>query len=116
MTQLKLIPRSNVLPLGVAQVLKREANRQRETKGNDYLSGATQPALPLTWQRLELIKAYGNPGARNAEKPCGLPQGSTFSAGRPYGATEWNFKTDEIGDLYLSVPNTGESESIGMGV
>jgi hypothetical protein len=241
MNQLKVIPRSNVLPLRVAQVFKGEANRQREAKGNDYLSGVTQPALPLTRQRLELIKAYGNPRPSNAEKPpttpiappaapraaatlpardhqvidrplsplrlalssgirtlvaglalvavlqivtlaaicwlrvintpwssapalssakntvpeiqsaipapvlsaptmlaasaggnvpfpmaldgtdavparsiiaiSGLPQGSTFSSGRPYGTTEWNFKTDEIGDLYLTVPNTANSES-----
>jgi SH3 domain-containing protein len=238
MNQLKVIPPSNVLPLRVAQVLKGEANRQREAKGNDYLSGATQPPLPLTRQRFELIKAYGKPQVRNAEKPTatqiahpaaprapaprdrhlsdrpptplrlalssgirtlvagvvlvaalqivtlgaifwlgvintpwssapalpsdkntvpeiqsaipapvlsapatldasaggnvlfpvaldgtdavparsiisisGLPQGSTFSSGRPYGATEWNFKTDEIGDLYLTVPNTANSES-----
>ena len=66
MNQLKVIPRSNVLPLRVAQVLRGKANRQREAKGNDYLGGATQAALPLTRQRLELIKAYGKPQARNA--------------------------------------------------
>jgi Bacterial SH3 domain len=240
MNQLKVIPRSNVLPLRVAQVVRGKANRQREAKGNDYLWGATQPALPLTRQRLELIKAYGKPQMRNAEKPTatpitppssprgpalptpdhqlsnrhltplrfvlssgirmlvaglilvavlqivtlgailwlgvidtpwsspaalptnkspvseaqsaiqppvlsapatldayagenvpfpmaldgtdavpagsiisisGLPQGSTLSSGRSYGATEWNFKTDEIGDLYLTIPNTANGES-----
>jgi len=34
----------------------------------------------------------------------GLPQGSTLSSGRPYGETEWNLKTDEIGDLNLTLP------------
>jgi Bacterial SH3 domain len=34
----------------------------------------------------------------------GLPQGSTLSSGRPYGETEWNLKTDEIGDLHLTLP------------
>jgi hypothetical protein len=33
-----------------------------------------------------------------------LPQGSTLSSGRPYGETEWNLKTDEIGDLHLTLP------------
>jgi hypothetical protein len=235
MNQLKLIPPSNVLPLKAARVLRGEA------KENDHLPGATQPSLPLTPQRLELIKAYGKPPVRNAEKPAatpipssfaararaappvrdnrlgntpltplrlalssgirrlvaglilvavlqiltlgailwlglinapwsrpealpsnenpvpeaqsaipapvlsaptmlkasagenvpfpmaldgtdgvparsiisinGLPQGSTFSSGRPYGETEWNFKPDEIGDLHLAVPNTGSSEA-----
>ena len=36
----------------------------------------------------------------------GLPQGSTLSTGRPYGESEWNLKTDEIGDLQLVPPNT----------
>jgi Bacterial SH3 domain len=34
----------------------------------------------------------------------GLPQGSTLSSGRPYGESEWNLKTDEIGDLHLALP------------
>jgi hypothetical protein len=55
MNQLKLIPPSNVLPLKAARVLRGEA------KENDHLPGATQPPLPLTPQRLELIKAYGKP-------------------------------------------------------
>ena len=223
MNQLKLISPSNVLPIRrVAEVLR---GGPREVKANDYLSGATQPGLPLTPQRLELIKAYGKPPLRKAEKPApppvpssfapraqaapsvplrpflssgirrlgaglilvaglqiltlgailwlgvinmpgsrpvalppaenpvpeaqsavpapvlsapptltasagetvpflmaldgtdgvparsiisvsGLPQGSTFSSGRPYGEKEWTFKTDEIGDLHLAMPNT----------
>ena len=223
MNQLNLISPSNVLPIRrVAQVLR---GGHREVKANDYLSGATRPGLPLTPQRLELIKAYGKPPLRKAEKPApplvpssfapraqaapsvplrlflssgirrlgaglilvavlqiltlgailwlgvinmpgsrpvalpsaenpvpeaqsavpapvlsapptltasagetvpflmaldgtdgvparsiisvsGLPQGSTFSSGRPYGEKEWTFKTDEIGDLHLAMPNT----------
>jgi hypothetical protein len=49
--------------------------------------------------------------ARSIISISGLPQGSTFSSGRSYGATEWNFKTDEIGDLYLTMPNTANGES-----
>jgi hypothetical protein len=33
----------------------------------------------------------------------GLPQGSSFSDGRPYGDTEWTFRPDEIGDLKLQL-------------
>jgi hypothetical protein len=233
MNQLKLISPSNVLPIRrVAEVLR---GGPREVKANDYLSGATQPPLPLTRERLELIKAYGKPPLRKAEKPApppapssfapraqpappvsepftplrlflssgirrlgaglilvavlqiltigailwlgvinmpgsspvvlpsaenpvpdaqsavpapilsapptltasagdtvpflmaldgtdavparsiitvrGLPHGSTFSSGRPYGEKEWNFKTDEIGDLHLAMPNTAGSET-----
>jgi hypothetical protein len=40
----------------------------------------------------------------------GLPQGSNFSEGRPYGDSEWNLKPDQIGDLHLVLPAgaTGE--------
>ena len=51
MGALKLIPPTNVLSLSVARVFKGEG------KANNHLSGATEPPLPLTTQRLELIKA-----------------------------------------------------------
>jgi hypothetical protein len=227
MGQLKLIAPANVLPLRVGGAF-RGKQWQRQAKENDYAPDATRPPRPLTPQRLELIKAYGKPTRRNAEKPearpiprplasraqgvhpdrdhllgdtplarlrlalssgigllvagvslvavlqiltlaaifnmpwstpvatnekpnpkaqstipapvlsapitlkasagenvpfpmtldgtdavparsiisiSGLPQGSTFSSGRPYGETEWNFKPDEIGDVHLAVRN-----------
>ena len=33
-----------------------------------------------------------------------LPEGATFSQGRPYGSTEWNLTPDEIGELKLRLP------------
>jgi hypothetical protein len=33
-----------------------------------------------------------------------IPEGASFSQGRPYGATEWNLRPDEIGDLRLRLP------------
>ena len=44
--------------------------------------------------------------ARSIIAISGLPQGSMLSSGRPYGETEWNLKTDEIGDLHLIYPIT----------
>ena len=41
----------------------------------------------------------------------GLPQGSKFSSGHPYGDTEWNLKTDEIGDLKLILPGEASGEA-----
>jgi hypothetical protein len=38
-----------------------------------------------------------------------LPEGAAFSQGRPYGATEWNLRPDEIGDLRLKLPKTASS-------
>jgi hypothetical protein len=40
----------------------------------------------------------------------GLPQGSHFSEGRPYGDSEWNLKPDQIGDLDLVLPADAHGE------
>jgi hypothetical protein len=41
----------------------------------------------------------------------GLPEGSTFSAGRPYGQTGWTFRPDEItADLRLVPSKTGKAD------
>jgi hypothetical protein len=34
----------------------------------------------------------------------GLPEGTSFSAGRPYGETEWSLRPDELGGLRLKLP------------
>src|SRR4029079_9503886 len=34
----------------------------------------------------------------------GLPEGTTFSAGRPFGDTEWSLRPDEIDDLRVTLP------------
>jgi hypothetical protein len=49
--------------------------------------------------------------ARSIIAISGLPQGSTLSSGRPHGETEWNLKSDEIGDLHLVLPNTATGEA-----
>jgi hypothetical protein len=49
--------------------------------------------------------------ARSVIAVKGLPQGSKFSSGRPYGDTEWNLKTDEIGDLQLILPGEASGEA-----
>jgi Bacterial SH3 domain len=49
--------------------------------------------------------------ARSIISISGLPPGSTFSSGRPYGASEWNFKPDEIGDVHLALPNAVDRDA-----
>jgi SH3 domain-containing protein len=49
--------------------------------------------------------------ARSVIAVKGLPQGSKFSSGHPYGDTEWNLKTDEIGDLQLILPSEASGEA-----
>ncbi len=49
---------------------------------------------------LELDGTDGVP-VRSTIAVSGLPPGTSISNGRPYGATGWNLKADEIGDLHL---------------
>ena len=48
---------------------------------------------------------------RSAIAISGLPAGTTLSGGRPYGATGWNLKPDEIGDLHLVLPDAAKGET-----
>jgi hypothetical protein len=47
--------------------------------------------------------------ARSVIAIQGLPPGSTLSDGRPYG-DEWNLKSDQIGDLNLTLPRNAHGE------
>jgi hypothetical protein len=70
MGQPKLIPSTNLLSLRAARVVKGEAtNCHREAKAERYLTGSIEPPLPLTPQRLALIKAYLNDPLRRGEEP-----------------------------------------------
>ena len=40
-----------------------------------------------------------------------IPEGATFSQGRPYGESEWSLRPDEIGDLRLRLPRTAAGGS-----
>jgi hypothetical protein len=42
--------------------------------------------------------------ARSIVAITALPEGASFSQGRPYGVTGWTFRPDEIGDLQLNLP------------
>src|SRR4029078_8282157 len=49
--------------------------------------------------------------ARSIIAIAGLPRGSTFSDGRPYGEAEWNLRSDQIDDLRLILPESANGES-----
>jgi len=71
------------------------------------LEGTAGEDVPFT---IALDGTDGVP-ARSIIAISGLPQGTTLSSGRPYGETEWNLKSDEIGDLHLVLPNTASGEA-----
>jgi hypothetical protein len=50
------------------------------------------------------IDATGALPARSIVAVTALPEGASFSEGRPYGVTGWTLRPDEIGDLQLHLP------------
>jgi hypothetical protein len=40
----------------------------------------------------------------------GLPEGTIFSAGRPFGETEWSLRPDESGDLRVTLPDNASGQ------
>jgi hypothetical protein len=51
--------------------------------------------------------------ARSVIAIRGIPQGATFSQGRPYGSSEWSLTPDEVGDLRIHLPK-GTTEGTDM--
>jgi hypothetical protein len=43
-----------------------------------------------------------------------LPEGASFSQGRPYGATGWSLRPDEIADLQLRLPERGGASDMRL--
>jgi hypothetical protein len=52
--------------------------------------------------------------ARSIVAVTALPEGATFSEGRPYGETGWSLRPDEIGDLQLRLPEQSSAADIRL--
>ena len=50
------------------------------------------------------IDATGQLPSRSVIAVSAMPDGAEFSEGRPYGATGWSFRPDEIADLRFRIP------------
>jgi hypothetical protein len=50
------------------------------------------------------VDATGSMRVRSVIAVSAMPDGASFSEGRPYGATGWSFRPDEIGELRLRLP------------
>ncbi len=69
MGQTELTP-PRALPAKVSPFVKGVANNNVKAEANGYLSGATEPPLPVTRERLELIKACAK-GRCTHRRRCG---------------------------------------------
>jgi hypothetical protein len=66
--------------------------------GRIEASSGEELAFPIA------IDASDTLPARSVIAIRAVPEGATFSQGRPYGTAEWNLTPDEIGDLKLKLP------------
>ena len=67
------------------------------------------PSAPGAWSMTWPMKAgplMADPAsaARSIVTVTALPQGASFSAGRPYGHSGWSLRPDEVGGLLLRLP------------
>ena len=79
--------------------------------------GATSPEIALSSpERIEVkageqidfplaIDATEKLPSRSVVAVSAMPDGASFSEGRPYGATGWSLRPDEIGELRFRLPN-----------
>ena len=106
----------------------------REVQQASSVASAAEPETILPKQDIELPSvALTVPGAISAEAGKesafiialdssetlpprsiitirGLPHGTSFSAGRPFGETEWSLRPDEIGALRVTLPSTASGQ------
>lgn len=65
-------------------------------------------AFPITIDATDALPA------RSIVAISALPEGASFSAGRPYGAGGWSLRPDEIGDVQLQLPAEGGAFTIRL--
>ena len=106
--------------LALAQPCTRASGQRRpslrrspaaESEDRDRADGAG-PDRGKSGEEVAFAIAIDSDGALPARSVIAIramPEGATFSQGRPYGTTEWNLRPDEIGDLRLKLPKTAAS-------
>ena len=73
--------------------------RSRPPPGSTQIPARRSPS-PIAIDSAEALPA------RSVIAIRAVPEGATFSQGRPYGTAEWNLTPDEIGDLKLKLPES----------
>jgi hypothetical protein len=93
---------TNVLSLGAVRASKGEAESRPEAKANGYRPGAMEPPLPLTPERLELIKAYAAHSLRHTRAPSASQMAQRFAPRAQAAAPSGNARP--AGQMPLAPP------------
>jgi hypothetical protein len=95
---IQLEPKAEVEPKAEAEIVLTAPSRLEAKTGGEL-------AFDITIDSADALPA------RSVIAIRAMPEGATFSQGRPYGASEWNLTPDEIGDLRLKLPRTASGSS-----
>ena len=106
-----------LIPTTIFVALFGQGTMQTRNDGIGAFGAAAEPEIALSSpERLEAkagevidfplaIDATDKLPSRSVVAVGAMPDGASFSEGRPYGATGWSLRPDEIGELRLRLPN-----------
>ena len=106
-----------LIPTTILVALLGQGTMQTRNDGTGAFGAAAEPEIALSSpERLEAkagevidfplaIDATDKLPSRSVVAVGAMPDGASFSEGRPYGATGWSLRPDEIGELRLRLPN-----------
>ena len=106
-----------LIPTTILVALLWQGTMQTRDDGTGAFSAAVEPEIALSSpERIEAkagevidfplaIDATEKLPSRCVVAVGAMPDGASFSEGRPYGATGWSLRPDEIGELRFRLPN-----------
>ena len=106
-----------LIPTTILVALLWQGTMQTRNDGAGGFSAAAEPEIALSSpERIEAkageeidfplaIDATEKLPSRSVVAVSAMPDGASFSEGRPYGATGWSLRPDEIGELRFRLPN-----------
>ena len=106
-----------LIPTTILVALLWQGTMQTRNDGTGAFSAAVEPEIALSSpERIEAkagevidfplaIDATEKLPSRSVVAVGAMPDGASFSEGRPYGATGWSLRPDEIGELRFRLPN-----------
>ena len=106
-----------LIPTTILVAVLWQGTMQTRNDGTGAFSAAVEPEIALSSpERIEAntgevidfplaIDATERLPSRSVVAVSAMPDGATFSEGRPYGATGWSMRPDEIAELRFRLPN-----------
>jgi Bacterial SH3 domain len=107
-----------LIPTTILVALLWQGTMQTRNDGTGAFSAAAEPEIALSSpERIEAkagevidfplaIDATEKLPSRSVVAVSAMPDGASFSEGRPYGATGWSLRPDEIGELRFRLPES----------